>query len=218
MKSAKASATPASASAADSRETQLLLIARRLFAQHGYDSTSLRDIAEAAQITKAAVYYYFPNKDALYERIVLESVELLHDRVTTAVAQAQGPVARVKTFMETSAEVQGHARDRWIAGSNAFWQAAQVGQRSKALKLRDSYEQLLRRCLVEGMEAGLIRQVDAAMAGRFLLSALNQMPRWHRPDGPLETVQVMQAYLDMLLKGLLADQQVRVGGEKSSED
>mgnify|MGYP006302398759 FL=1 len=52
---------------ADGREAQLLGIARRLFARKGFDATSLRDIAEAAQITKAALYYYFPNKDALYE-------------------------------------------------------------------------------------------------------------------------------------------------------
>lgn len=192
----------------DSREAQLLLIARRLFAQHGYDRTSLRDIADAARITKAALYYYFPNKDALYERVVLESIELLHDRVARAVAMAPDPVARVRAFMETSAEVQGHARDRWIAGSNAFWQAARGGRRMAALKLRDSYELMLRDCLVDGMEAGVIRPVDAAMAGRFLLSALNQMPRWHRPDGQLETVQVMQQYLEMLLNGLLVDKQI----------
>ncbi|MDD0838203.1 TetR/AcrR family transcriptional regulator [Curvibacter sp. HBC61] len=216
-KPAKSGAAPAATALGDSREAQLLLIARRLFAEHGFDRTSLRDIAEAAHITKAALYYYFPNKDALYERIVLESVELLHDKVAAAVSQAQGPVARVRAFMETSAEFQGNARDRWIAGSNAFWQAARGGQRMAALKLRDSYEQLLRRCLREGMEAGLIRPVDAAMAGRFLLSALNQMPRWHRPDGRLETAQVMREYMDMLLNGLLVDKQVSTEANKESQ-
>lgn len=65
-------APAAEASLADGREAQLLMIARRLFAQKGFEATSLRDIAEAAQITKAALYYYFPNKDALYERVVIE--------------------------------------------------------------------------------------------------------------------------------------------------
>ncbi|MCB2041905.1 MAG: helix-turn-helix transcriptional regulator, partial [Rhodoferax sp.] len=44
----------------DNRETQLLLIARQLFASKGFDRTSLRDIADEAKITKAALYYYFP--------------------------------------------------------------------------------------------------------------------------------------------------------------
>lgn len=194
---------PTAAEPLDTREQQLLAIARRLFAQHGFDRTSLRDIAEAANITKAALYYYFPNKDALYERIVLESVQLLHDHVATAVAWAQGPTARVRAFMEASAHVQDHGRDRWIAGSNAFWQAATGGQRMAALKLRDSYEGLLRQCIAEAIAAGEMRPVDPAMAGRFLLSALNQMPRWHKAEGPLSAVEVMQQFLDMLLNGLV---------------
>jgi AcrR family transcriptional regulator len=205
MMQAKPAATAQAPDPLDSRENQLLAIARRLFAQHGYDRTSLRDIAEAAHITKAALYYYFPNKDALYERIVLESVQLLHDQVAAAVARAEGPTARVRAFMEASAHVQDHGRDRWIAGSNAFWQAATGGQRMAALKLRDSYEGLLRQCIAEGIAAGEMRAVDPAMAGRFLLSALNQMPRWHRPDGKLSAVEVMQQFLDMLLHGLVID-------------
>ncbi len=189
----------------DTRENQLLGIARTLFARNGYDRTSLRDIAEAANITKAALYYYFPNKDALFERVVLESLQRLHEQVSTAVAKAQGPTARIRAFMESSAYVQDHGRDRWIAGSNAFWQAATEGHRLAALKLRDSYEQLLRQCIAEGVAAGELRPVDPAMAGRFLLSALNHMPRWHKPDGKLSAVQVMQQFLDMLMYGLVQE-------------
>lgn len=189
----------------DSRENQLLAIARRLFAAQGYDRTSLREIADAAHITKAALYYYFPTKDALYERIVLESIQLLHDQVADAVAKAAGPTARVRAFMEASAHVQDHGRDRWIAGSNAFWQTATDGLRMAALKLRDSYEGLLRQCIADSIAAGEMRAVDPAMAGRLLLSSLNHMPRWHRPGGSLSAVEVMQQFLDMLLHGLAID-------------
>lgn len=190
--------------ALDSRENQLLAIARRLFAQYGYERTSLRDIAEAAGITKAALYYYFPNKDALFDRIVLESIQRLHDQVADAVALVQGPTQRVRAFMEASAQVQDRGHDGWIAGSNAFWQTATGGQRMAALKLRDSYERLLRQCIADAIAAGEMRAVDPAMAGRMLLSSLNQMPRWRRPEGSMSAQQVMREFLDMLLQGLLA--------------
>lgn len=208
MPKAKPAVTMDAPDPLDTRENQLLAIARRLFAQHGYDRTSLRDIAEAANITKAALYYYFPNKDALYERIVLESIQLLHGEVAAAVARAEGPTARVRAFMEASARIQDTGRDRWIAGSNAFWQTAVDGQRMAALKLRDSYEALLRKCIADGIAAGEMRPVDPAMAGRLLLSALNHMPRWHKPDGKLSAAQVMQQFLDMLLYGLVLEEPV----------
>ena len=84
-KAATPSSTPMDApDPLDTREQQLLAIARALFARHGYDRTSLRDIAEEAKITKAALYYYFPNKDALFERIVLESIQSLYDDASAA--------------------------------------------------------------------------------------------------------------------------------------
>jgi AcrR family transcriptional regulator len=189
----------------DTREQQLLAIARRLFAHKGYDRTALRDIAEVAGITKAALYYYFPNKDALFERVVLESLQMLVDDVSAAVARETTPTARIRAFMEASAACIDYGRDRWIAGSNAFWQGAKDGQRLAALQLRDGYEGLLRKCIVEGMASGELRAADPAMVGRFLLSALNHMPRWHKPDGKLSARQVMLQFLDMALYGLVLD-------------
>jgi AcrR family transcriptional regulator len=187
----------------DNREGQLLAIARRLFAHRGFESTSLRDIAEEAKITKAALYYYFPNKDALYERVVIESLESLVESVSAEVARATTPTDRVRAFMRASAEFLESKRDQWIAGSNAFWQSEQTERRGVALHLRDTYEKLLRRCIADGIAAGELRPVDAAMAGRFLLSALNHLARWHVPGGRLSAPEVMEQFIDMALLGLV---------------
>lgn len=188
---------------ADGREAQLLAIARRLFARKGFDATSLRDIAEEAHITKAALYYYFPNKDALYERVVIESMDALLDDVTKAVARAPSPTEKVRAFLRASATSMETKRDQWIAGSNAFWQAGATGRRGLALQQRDAYEQLLRRCIEDGIAQGELRRVDPAMAGRLLLSGLNQMARWHRAGGRLTAQEVIDQYLDMILLGLV---------------
>ncbi len=187
----------------DGREAQLLAIARRLFAQKGFDATALRDIAEAAQITKAALYYYFPNKDALYERVVIESMDSLLAEVQVAVGRAHTPTEKVRAFLRASAESMEARRDQWVAGSNAFWQAGATGRRGLALRQRDDYEKLLRTCLEDGIACGELRPVNAAMAGRLLLSGLNQMSRWHRPGGAMQATEVIDQYLDIVLLGLL---------------
>ena len=53
------------ASASDSRREDIRQIALDLFGRYGYERTSLRDIAERAGFTKAALYYHYPTKDAL---------------------------------------------------------------------------------------------------------------------------------------------------------
>jgi len=50
------------------RETreEILALAAPLFAQHGYDGVSMRDVAAAVGLTQAALYYHFSDKDQLY--------------------------------------------------------------------------------------------------------------------------------------------------------
>jgi AcrR family transcriptional regulator len=57
--------------AEQAERTRALLVktAERLFAERGYDATSLQDIADEVGLTKAAVYYYFKTKQALLEAV-----------------------------------------------------------------------------------------------------------------------------------------------------
>jgi TetR/AcrR family transcriptional regulator len=45
---------------------RLLNVALQLFAQKGFESTSVREIASAAKVTKPTIYYYFKSKEGLY--------------------------------------------------------------------------------------------------------------------------------------------------------
>jgi len=65
---------------ADTRR-RALQIALQLFTEHGYERTSLRQIADELGVNKASLYYYFPSKDAilvaLFEQRVDEAEALL---------------------------------------------------------------------------------------------------------------------------------------------
>ena len=66
--------------------------ARALFAERGYASTSIDDVADAARVTKGAVYHHFKGKTDLFEA-VCERVE-----VDIVAAIAQGPVGGTDPF------------------------------------------------------------------------------------------------------------------------
>lgn len=191
-----------SAESSEGRVGQLLEIACRLFATHGYEGTSLRDIAEEAQITKAALYYHFPNKEALYQQILIDNLETLTNRALEAIKHAGSATEKVRNFMLTSADVYAEDRHAWVAGSNAFWSGMGAAARAATVKRRDKYERLLRACIVEGIAAGEFRKVDPALTGRLLLSTLNQLTRWHSPEGRLTPREVIEQYLDIVLRGL----------------
>lgn len=78
----------------DNVRERILREATRLFARSGYGSTSVRSVVEAAGVTKPALYYYFRNKDDLFQQIVAAHF----DRVSEVIdaAMAAGPTLRAR--------------------------------------------------------------------------------------------------------------------------
>lgn len=66
-------------------------VSARLFSKKGYDAVSIREIAEAARVTKPAIYYYFNGKKDLYDSLVRYGFEQLHCRIKEAVGKANKP-------------------------------------------------------------------------------------------------------------------------------
>ena len=54
--------------------SRLLDVAEALFARHGYDGTSLRQIAEGAGIKEPGIYNHFSGKPALYEAVLFRAL------------------------------------------------------------------------------------------------------------------------------------------------
>jgi AcrR family transcriptional regulator len=63
----------------DTRE-RILAVANELFIEQGYEGTSLREIADRLDITKAALYYHFRSKDEIL-RVLLEPFDTLLDEL-----------------------------------------------------------------------------------------------------------------------------------------
>lgn len=73
--------------------------AMNLFARKGYAGTSMREIAETVKITKAALYYHFPDKDALYRETRMATSGYLNAQVEEAARGIEDAVTRIRTVV-----------------------------------------------------------------------------------------------------------------------
>jgi AcrR family transcriptional regulator len=87
---------PARRLSADERRRQLFEVALRLFAERGYRSTTMDDIAEAAGVTKPLLYQHFNSKRALYLELVDSVAQELLTAIAQATAAAEGPRQQVE--------------------------------------------------------------------------------------------------------------------------
>jgi AcrR family transcriptional regulator len=199
----KSASTPARAASGAARRDQIVKIAARLFGEKGYDGTSLRDIAEASGITKAALYYHFPDKERLYEDVVVTRITALNDAVKEAITRSEDPVERVRLFLIAGAQRAERDRSGWIASNNIFWSMDRAKHGAAIVEVRDEFEHLLRDLITDAIKQKRFRLVDPAILGRLLLSGLNQIPRWHKPSGKLSAAEVMEKYLSIVFNGVI---------------
>jgi len=78
------------------RRALLLTVATKLFAESGFQSTTMDDIAKEAGFTKPILYQFFDSKTDLYKEIVADVAQELIDQLARAVASADTPRSKIE--------------------------------------------------------------------------------------------------------------------------
>ena len=81
----------------EQRREQLIQVGRKLFAEKGFEGTTVEEIAHKADVSKPVVYEHFGGKEGLYAVVVDREIRMLLDGITTALTAettARGLVER----------------------------------------------------------------------------------------------------------------------------
>lgn len=195
---------PAAKVARTNKEATILAEACRLFATNGFAETSIRDIADAAGISNAALYHFFSDKNELFARIFVSVTSQLCSFVEARIDPQQTAEQRLRAFMRGYARFFEDHSYECIAASSSFRALGDSPRRNEAIYWRDRYEGTLRAIIRQGMETGEFREGDAALAGRAVLSCLNWLHRWYNPSGRMTPVEIIDGYADILIGGIAA--------------
>ena len=82
------------------RREQLVMIARELFAEKGFEGTSVEEIAARAEVSKPVVYEHFGGKEGAYAVVVNRETKALHDAIRAALTT---PEASSRELLERGA-------------------------------------------------------------------------------------------------------------------
>jgi AcrR family transcriptional regulator len=85
--------------AAQGRATrgQLIEVATRLFAEHGYEGTSVEAVLAAAGVSRGALYHHFNGKEALFEAVVSAITDRVTAELTEVISECTDPVDAMRT-------------------------------------------------------------------------------------------------------------------------
>lgn len=184
----------------DATRVAILRAAGRRFRDRGFAATAMRDIADAAGLSVANLYYYFAGKDEILFFCQDRSLDLMLDALGAA-RRANGPVAerlahvlRVHTEAMLD-EVEG-------AAAHLATDALPAPLRRRIVTKRDRYEKGVRALVAAGVTNGEFEAGDVPVLTRAMLGALNWTATWFRPEGERPASDVAATIARYLVRGL----------------
>ena len=184
----------------EDKRIAILRTAAQLFAEKGYEATSLDMIAEVLGMHKATLYHYMSSKESiLYQCLVFSFSDLevimekMHDRSVPV-------LDRLRSFIRSLAQAQNNDFGRCLilVGSRPLdmLPGGEIRQFQRRL------DTVVRDLVTEGMADGSIRPLHVGLFSAMLFGALNWIPRWHKDSGKLTVQEVVDSFMDMMLYGV----------------
>lgn len=141
----------------------IFLAAADAFSRHGFDGVVVDDIATAAGVNKAMIYYHFKDKLALYRAIVVEMLTAARERVTDIAADTIPPDQKLSRFI---AEFVSLADERPYFPTLMLREIAEGALHldTDTLARMRSVFLAFGRILDEGQRDGIFRQINPVLA------------------------------------------------------
>lgn len=179
-----------------------------LFHAHGYSGTSVRDIARAVDIQGASLYAHMTSKQDVLWSIVDQTASRF-EAAAEAIETADSGGATFGRGVYLIALVRAHVGvvTDDVERASVFvheWRALQGSRRDEIARRRDAYEERFRTVIADGVRTGAFHHVDPVTTAAFLLTALNGLVGWYRPDGRLSARVIADTYADLALRAVQA--------------
>jgi TetR/AcrR family transcriptional regulator, cholesterol catabolism regulator len=188
---------------AEPRRRQIENAASALFRERGYSATSVRDIAQALNLQGGSLYAHVASKEDVLWSIVGRAADRFQAEVGPIAASAADAPIRLGQMIRAHIEVvTGAQRDAVVFLHE--WRYLSPTRRSQVAARRDEYEALFRQVITDGVAAGDFAPTDPRLSAMTILSALNGICAWYRPDGALTPDQIADHYADLFLRALTA--------------
>lgn len=192
------------------RRNEIINTAGEVFKDKGYRGTSLADIAEAAGIDRATVYYYVSSKEELLDEVVTDVVKAnlvaaldIRDCADSAPEKLRRLVTGLMcSYAEHYPFLYVYLQENLahVTESRKAW-----ARQMRAVNRR--YEEAVEAIIREGIEEGSLRPVsDPRVLAYGVMGMVSWTNRWFNPQrSTVDADTIGRAYVDVLLNGMVVE-------------
>jgi AcrR family transcriptional regulator len=185
----------------DARRREVVATAAKLFAERGYDSTSMSELTEATGLAAGGLYHYIEGKDDLLIAICDELLEPLLEQAREIVAAEAPPVEQLRELVGAwVAHVVEH-RDHMLVFTQERQAIESEPRWRRVRSQRKAFEKILDEVLARGEADDSMTFADRRLSLLALLGMVNYTAQWVRPSGRLAPEEIAGGYCAIVLSG-----------------
>ena len=189
--------------AKEQKRKQIRKIATKLFVEKGFENTTTRDIANAAGINKAALYYYFDSKEELLYQILDDTVRIGLERIR----EIEGSKISLKEKLTAVTDMY----TRYYAFDTDMMKLLVHDQKSlrpehkeKLDRLQKDYVKVFVKILEDLKKRGEILDIDTTVCAFAFFGMVHWAYRWYNPGGRIKPDQLAEIFNRIFTNGIFA--------------
>jgi TetR/AcrR family fatty acid metabolism transcriptional regulator len=184
------------------RFSRILDAATTVFSQKGYRDAAVDDIAVESQTSKGGIYFYFPNKQAIFLVLLEKMAGLLRSRAETAMDQEPDMLKKGDAALQTM--LQTFASHRTL--TRLFLVEALGAGREfndRMMEIHASFSQLIKDYLDQAVKSGTIAPLNTDIASVAWFGAVNEVvTRWVLTGQPDQLEDAYPALRELLRRSI----------------
>ena len=162
------------------RKEEIVEAAQKLFLEKGLQTTTMDEIAEAAELSKGTIYLYYKSKEDLYLAVIMRGMQILHEMFDAKIKTQQDVVEALMTLQDTYIDFfdkhRSYFRMLHFLQTPQFHKQVSDEMKKEALLVNQRIWNLAITTIERGIKEGLlISNLNAAEIAIILWSSATQL-------------------------------------------
>lgn len=175
----------------------------KLFAEKGYDATSIEEITATVGVAKGTLYYHFSSKEEIFNFLVEEGIKLLQNSIDIKTAKFTNYIDKIKAIVLIQIKIVVKYEDLITILLCQFW--GNEARNQKCQKHILGYVNKIENIVEKGIEAGQIKQGNPqAIASEIYGLICSSLVYKARSEEKIDIMKLFKEFENTVIEGLKA--------------
>ncbi|CUT00104.1 TetR/AcrR family transcriptional regulator [Candidatus Chrysopegis kryptomonas] len=183
-------------------KSEIVEIAREIFAKFGFKKTTMDEIAKAIKKAKSSLYYYFQSKEEVFQAVIEQEADLLREKIEKAMSQEDTPQGKLRAYVITRMKALRQLANFYSALKDEYLENFKFIEKFRR-KYDEEEIQTISKILSDGVKRGVFNVKDVEMTALAILIALKGFESWIFQGNIRWSEKDIDNLLDVLFYGIV---------------